>query len=178
MSKLVAVFNDRRTAKIACGLLTGKGCEDGHLALLEPSDDDGPRPALRHRGEAMAREAVRWGILGALIVEVPFVVLLTVLTLDVNIRVFMAATVWKIGAAFGAWLGSMAAQETGLDAEVAEYYEDHLRDGRWVLCVNVPRKMKPGARGVMIESDAIEVRDVVGSLEIKPSKAPRAIPRY
>ena len=173
MSKVIGVFNDRRTAKEACALLTEKGCQDRHLTLLALREG-ASQANLRHRGEAMVRGAVRWGVIGALAVEIPFVVALIVLPLDVNVRVFMAVTVWKLGAAFGAWLGSMAAQEQGLDAEVAELYEDHLREGRWVLSASVSRKQKPGARGAMIESDAIEVRDVTGSFDLKPSSMPQA----
>ncbi len=180
MSRVVGVFNDRRTAKLACELLTESGCEDQHLTLLEPVDDElfAPRPVLKHRTEAMIRRAVRWGVIGALIVETPVVVALMVLPVDVNARVFMAVTVWKIGAALGAWLGSMAAQDEGLEPEIAEVYEAHLREGRWVLSASVSDKQKPGARGVMLESDAIEVRDVIGSFELKPSRAPRSAARF
>ncbi len=174
MSKVVGVFEDERTAQLARCLLTDKGCEDAHLSLLAPAEGLLPQPKrLRQRGESMVRGAVRWGIIGALIIEVPSLIILMLLPVDANTKVFMGATVWKFGAAFGAWFGAMGAEERGLATEVAEEYEEHLLAGRWVLSANLKRRDRPAARGAILESDALEVRDVVGTFEIKPSPADR-----
>ncbi len=171
MSKVVGIFDDAEQALEARCLLTDKGCEDSRLILIGPAAGDlVPHATLKHRGETMLRSAVRWAVLGALIVEIPSVVLVLLLPVDVNVKVFMGATMWKFGAAFGAWFGAMAVQERGLEDGTAQVYEEHLQAGRWILSADVPRRQRPAARGAMIESDALEVRDVVGTFEAKPTQ--------
>jgi hypothetical protein len=85
----------------------------------------------------------------------------------VNVKVFMGSTVWKLGAAFGAWIGAMSAGERGLDSERAEDYEEELINGRRLLSVNVASRDRRFARGAILESGALEVRDLVGTFEVK-----------
>lgn len=166
MSTLVGVFEQDRGALSARDILTDA---DYHATVLRRSRDPyDPPTRFKHRGEVMLRAAVKWGIIGALIIEVPFLVLLFILPVDVNVKVFMASTVWKFGAAFGAWIGAMSAGERGLDAERAEDYEDELINGRRLLSVNVASRDRRFARGAILESGAVEVRDVVGTFEVKP----------
>ncbi len=115
----------------------------------------------------MRRPAVRWGIIGALVTEFPIVIAILFIHMDVNVKVLLAVTIWKFGAAFGAWLGAMAASEQGLEAEDAARYEKLLREGRWLLSVNAGTDDRRFARGAMLESDAIEVRDVHGTFDLK-----------
>ena len=176
MRQVVGTFAGRAALDAAGRLFAGAGYTDRELMLLSPPGGHEPVPVLAHRGESMLRAAVRWGILGALIVEVPSVITLLLLPVDINVKVLMAATVWKIGAAFGAWLGAAFAGEKGLDQEVAEAYQQHLAEGRWVLGADVQRRDRPFARGVMLESDAVDVRDVIGTFEIKGLRTPKRAP--
>ena len=82
---------------------------------------------------------------------------------------FMLASVWKFGAAFGAWLGIMYGGERGLDQDTAEDYEAHLAAGRWVVAADVRRRDRQSARGALVESGALEARDVRGTFEPKPT---------
>ena len=176
MRQIVGTFAGRAALDAAGRLFADAGYTDRELTLLSPPGEHERVPALTHRGESMLRAAVRWGIIGALIVEVPSVIALLLLPVDINVRVLMAATVWKIGAAFGAWLGAVFAGEKGLDEEVAEAYQQHLGEGRWVLGAKVRRRDRPFARGAMLESDALDVRDVIGTFEVKPLGAPKRVP--
>ena len=176
MRQVVGTFAGRAALDAAERLFAGAGYTDQELTLLSPPEHDEPVPALTHRGESMLRAAVRWGIIGALIVEVPSVIALLLLPVDINVKVLMAATVWKLGAAFGAWLGAAFATEKGLDEEVADAYEQQLGAGRWVLGADVRRRDRPFARGVMLESDAVDVRDVTGTFEVKRPRTPKRAP--
>ena len=53
------------------------------------------------------------------------------------------------------------------DAERAEDYEVELMNGRRILSVNVTSRDRRFARGAILESGAVEVRDVVGTFEVK-----------
>ncbi|MDA1036164.1 MAG: hypothetical protein O3B65_04705 [Chloroflexi bacterium] len=165
MSTLVGVFEQEQGAQSAREILT---YGDYDATVLRRSHDPYDAPVrFKHRGEVMLRAAVKWGIVGALIIEIPALALLLMLPVDINVKVFMGATVWKFGAAFGAWIGAMSAGERGLDAERAEDYEDELISGRRLLSVNVASRDRRFARGAILESGAVEVRDVVGTFEVK-----------
>ena len=175
MSKVVGIFEDEHAVVAARDILADAGYTP---TLLAPTQDAYELPTVfLQRGEMMLRSAVKWAIIGSLIIEIPSLVLLLMLPVDVNVKVFMGATVWKFGAAFGAWLGAMAMGERGLDAEIAAYYEAHLGVGRYVLSVDVSRRDRPFARGAMLESGSPEVRDVVGEFDVKPMPAATAVRR-
>ncbi len=168
MSQVVGIFNGPREAEEARDLIAGAGCRGTALTLLSPST--GPRTRLRHRGDVMLRSAVRWAVYGSLIVEVPTLIVLFILPVDINVRVFMGSTVWKIGAAFGAWLGGALVSEQGLDAETADEHESYLAEGLYILAASVRGADRPFARGAMIESGAADVRDVAGSFIVRSPK--------
>ena len=172
MHQVVGTFARRSELDAASRLLDAAGYR-AELTLLSPPEADRLAAPLAQRGELMLRAAVRWGISGALIVEVPSVIALLLLPVDSNVKVLMAATMWKFGAAFGAWFGAASAGERGLDQEVAEDYEARLEQGGWVLGAGVRRGDRPFARGVMLESDAFDVRDVIGTFETKPEPDPQ-----
>ena len=165
MSTLVGVFERERGVRSAREILADANYDA--TVLRRPHDPYDPPVRFKHRGELMMRAAVKWGIIGALIVEVPSVVLFWVLPVDMNVKVLMAAMVWKLGAGFGAWIGAMSAGERGLDAERAEDYEEYLINGRRILAVTVASRDRRFARGAIIESGAVEVREVVGTFEVK-----------
>ena len=172
MHQVVGTFARRSELDAASRLLDAAGYR-AELTLLSPPGADRLAAPLAQRGELMLRAAVRWGIIGALVVEVPSVIALLLLPVDINVKVLMAATMWKFGAAFGAWFGAASAGERGLDQEVAEDYEARLEQGGWVLGADVRRGDRPFARGVMLESDAFDVRDVIGTFETKPAPDPK-----
>ncbi len=173
MHLVVGTFAGRSAADAAGHLFDAAGIAPEELTLLVPPATGRAAVPLAQRGELMLRAAVRWGIIGALAVEVPSVIVLLLLPVDINVKVLMAATMWKVGAGFGAWLGAASAGERGLDQEVAEDYEARLERGGWVLGIDVRRGDRPFARGVMLESDAFDVRDVIGTFEAKPVPGPK-----
>lgn len=170
MSHMVGTYTRASAADAARDLLMDAGYMADRVVLLSPNQagENIPPLHLRQRGESMVRGAVRWGIIGALVTEVPLVIALLFLPVDVNVKVLLASTVWKFGGAFGAWLGVMAASEHGLESEVASRYELLLNNGAWVLSADVRRKHRSFARGAMLESDALDVLDVHGTFEVKP----------
>ena len=165
MSTLVGIFEQEEGARSARDILSYADYDA--TVLRRPHDPFDPPVRFKQRGEVMLRAAVKWGIIGALLVEVPSLAVLLLLPVDVNVKVLMGATVWKFGAAFGGWIGAMSAGERGLDAERAEDYEEELMSGRRILAVNVARRDRRFARGAILESGALEVRDVVGTFETK-----------
>ena len=174
MTRIVGIFEDGQGTRAAQQLLAGAGYRPG---LVAPSPDEVAAPTLlKHRGEAMFKAALRWCILGSLIVEVPTLLILFALPVDMTVRVFMGATMWKFGAAFGGWIGLIMAEEQGLDSDLAAEYESHLSSGRSVLSADVRRGDRPFARGVMVESGAVDVRDVVGTFEVKVPPARKTAP--
>ena len=163
MSSIVAIFEGERGATAARDILEQAGYTP--VVLKSSHDPYDPPVEFRHRGELMLRAAVKWGIIGALVIEIPALILLLILPVDLNVKVLMGSMVWKFGAGFGAWLGAGSAAERGLDTERAEDYERELVSGRHVLTVNVSSRDRPSARGALIESGAIEVRDLIGTFE-------------
>ncbi len=176
MTAVVGVFDEREAAIAAEELLDAAGF-GARIAVARALPDDAPGPPrLERRGERMLRGAVKWGILGSLLVEGPSLVAVIAFPLDLNVKVLVAATMWKFGAAFGSWIGAMAATEEGLDDEVAAEYEHHLACGRSLIAVDVPARLRPGVRGALLESGALGVRDVRGAFALKrPARSARGV---
>ena len=104
MNTIVAIFEGDRGANAACDILDAAGYTP---VLLTPSHDPYGAPIeFRHRGELMLRAAVKWGIIASLAIEVPALILLFILPVDVTVKVLMGSMVWKFGAGFGAGLGA------------------------------------------------------------------------
>jgi hypothetical protein len=165
MSAIAAIFDNERSANAARDILADAGYPS--VVIKASHDPFDPPVELKHRGELMLRGAVKWGVIGALAVEIPSLIVLLFLPVDVNVKVFMAATMWKFGAGFGAWLGAAFTSDRGLDAERAEDYESELARGRRILAVNVRNRDRLFARGALVESDALEVRDINGTFELR-----------
>ena len=123
----------------------------------------------------MLRAAIKWCVLGSLVVEIPTLIALLLVPLDINVKVLLGATLWKFGAGFGAWLGAMSAGEQGLDDERAAEYEGLLAEGYSLVAVDVPPRRRPGVRGALLESGALSLRDLRGTIALKPPAAPRPI---
>jgi hypothetical protein len=164
MSKLVVgVFDDLGGARAAEAVIASTG-RPSTLVAAGPDGLGFAGPLLR-RGDILLRTMIRWGVIGALIIEAPWLIALLMLPVDTNVKVFLAATVWKVGAIFGAWFGVIAAEERGLLPEHIDEYERHLADGRCLLAADVRWAERPHVRGAMLESGATDVRDVVGTFE-------------
>ncbi len=171
MTAVVGIFDRREAAVAAEELLDGAGFGE-QFGVTRASPDDYVTPRLARRGETMLRAAIKWGILGSLIVEVPSVIAILAFPLDLNVKILLAATVWKFGAAFGSWIGAMAATERGLDDEVAAEYEYHLACGNSLIAVDVRDRLRPGIRGILIESGALSVRNVRGAFVLRRPPQP------
>ena len=161
----MGTFNSWSSAQVARLLFLEAGQRPEDLVLLSAVDEDAP--LLRQRPECILRSGIRWAVIGALAVELPVVAALLFLPVDAGVRIFMAASVWKAGGLIGAWIGVMLGQDHGLEPEVARRYERLLRRQWVVLAVHVPRRMLRHARGMLVESGAMEVRDVEGTVEAK-----------
>ena len=176
MTAVVGIFEHRTAAVAAEQLLEEAGFGD-RTGVTYVLPDDGPAPpCLKRRGESMLRAAIKWGIWGSLIIEVPSLIALLVYPMDINIKILLAATVWKFGAAFGSWIGAMSAGEEGLDDEHAAEYEALLAAGYALIAVDVRARHRPGIRGALLESGALSLRDVRGSFVLKqPPGTKRAV---
>lgn len=94
----------------------GYGPDD--VALVSATEAGGA-PVLRLRPESIFRWAVRGALIGALAVELPVALLAFVLAIDASIQVFLASTVWKLGAVMGGLIGVLLGQERGLEPDLA-----------------------------------------------------------
>ena len=167
---LAATFTDEPAARRARELLRGATpASDASLLSWAAGEEHGPSsaPALRQRAECIFRWTAWGAAAGALAVELPVLATVFLLPIGFNIQVFLAATLWKMGVVLGAMVGVLLGQEHGLEPEVARLYETHLREGRLVLAVRVRRRDLPHARGILLESGAMEVRDEEGTFEPK-----------
>jgi len=136
-----------------------------------------PEPRLLGREESILRAAVRWGLWGSVLVELPSLVAILLLSVDVNVKVLLAATVWKFGAGFGAWLGAMAGAQRGVGGEVAAAYQAQLDAGQWLVAVSAPSQGVRHARGALLESGALEARDIEGTFEARQPRRQPTTPR-
>lgn len=176
MNTIVALFDDEAAARRAHQALRAAGLAGHQLALLAPGHLPRARAdasVVLAKGDSVLGTAVRWGIIGAVGVEVPLLALTIALPVDVNVKVLIGATAWKFGAAFGVWLGAMAGAEHGVDGELARDYEMQLRNGRWLIAAAVMARSARHVRGALLESGALEVRDVDGTLEMRRVAAGR-----
>ena len=172
MTAVVGVFDDRACAEAAERLLADAGLGE-RTSAAHPADGSPPR--LARRGERMMRAAIKWCVLGSLIVEIPTLAALILVPMDINVKVLLGATLWKFGAGFGAWLGAMSAGEQGLDDERAAEYEGLLAEGYSLVAVDVRPRRRPGVRGALLESGAISLRDLRGTIALKPPAAQRPV---
>ena len=175
MSQIVGIFQRPSEAEAAHALIADAGYREPRLVLLRPVDAREPLVRFCHRGELMLRSALRWAIYGSLMIEVPGLLLLFLLPVDTTVKVFMGATIWKFGAAFGAWLGGALASERGVDEETADEYESYLAEGLYIIAADVQSKDRPFVRGAMIESGAGYARNIEGSFIMRTPRSPTTV---
>ena len=169
MASIVGLFPEQPGAEAIVSLLDRAGYGSAQVAIMGPAGATSVTPPLLERGESMLRSGVRWAIAGALAVEIPFVTIFMFLPTGGAVKFLILASAWKLGAIFGAWLGMMFGGGRGLEQETAEDYSRHLGAGRWLVAADVPRRDRSWARGAMLESGALEARDIPGTFEPKPT---------
>ena len=132
---------------------------------------------LEGRGEGLLRPLLWGALLGSAVVEVPVLAWLF-LGVDhqtaaavgmslASLRLLVASTVWKLGTVVGGFVGTAVALERGVDADALRRYEEHLARGDLVVAARVSPRGVRNARGIFIESGALEVRDVSGSFAVQ-----------
>ena len=89
---------------------------------------------------------------------------------------FLASTVWKLGAVMGGLIGVLLGQERGLEPDLARRYEGQLREGRHILVARVRERDLPEARGMLVESGALAVVDGEGTFELKGAARAHRVP--
>lgn len=119
---------------------------------------------------------------GALIVELPvlFWLLFVVdaataeqwgMTLG-GLQLFLGSTAWKLGAVVGGFAGAAAHVGDGVGPDAIRGYETSLAEGKLVLAAHVRAFGGPNARGILIESGALELRDIKGTLQVLETQPP------
>ena len=115
--------------------------------------------------------ALRGALIGSLAIEVPVLICVLLAFDSWAIQVFLASTLWKIGALFGGLLGAVVGSHRGLEGAVAHRYEKYLDLGAIALAARVEHLDAPQARGIFIESGAFDIRNVEGQFIAKDMAA-------
>ena len=187
--QVVGLFPREESAVEAATLLRSAGYGPRDLDLV--SIDAGRQPdlpdlpdllsrvrlgRLMERPEGMWPAALRWGLLGSLVVEVG-VLIWVLLTFDSwAIQVFLASTCWKLGAMFGGMLGAIVGADAGLESQAVRRYEKHFAVGAIALAARVRGPDRMMTRGAFIESGAFDVRSVEGRFIAKKARPNDGVP--
>ncbi|MBI4329171.1 MAG: hypothetical protein HY685_04830 [Chloroflexi bacterium] len=182
--QVVGVFPSEWLAWEAAGTFSGAGYARRSLTLLAPTDVPQRPPAvarrvqtvaLMERAEAPLRAMLRWAVIGAVAVEVGVMLPVLVLVESAPVELFLGASVWKLGAFFGGFVGLFLGEGQGLEPRFLRHYEGQLALGASLLVARVRGRDLPWARGVMIEGGSSEVRNVEGTfVALKDSAAKNA----
>ncbi len=180
--QIVGLFVREGGVVEAARMLHAAGCSSSNLDLVSQGDLYRPElhPLLRHvrigrlfqRPEGMWPSALRWGLIGSVLVEIPVLIWVLLAFESWGVQVLLAATLWKIGTMFGSILGAIAGKDQGLESRVARGYEANLAQGSLVLAARVNHWDAPHTRGILIESGAYDVRNVEGRFVVR--RAPGA----
>ena len=170
MTAIVGVFDDRSAAAAAKQLLEAVGFGEKVDVTQALSADDSGWPRLARRGETMLRSAIKWGIWGSLIIEIPSLIALLIFPSrrerqDSARCDGPGSSALRSAHGSGRWLSPRRAWMTRTAAD----YEAHLADGRTLVAVDVRSRHRPGIRGALLESGALSVRDVRGTFVLKPA---------
>ena len=191
---IAAVFPAEGLAVEAARLLRDSGYRERRLGLFarfpgegeaRPSSDAaGPvqTEKLRDGGDLMWRLALRGALWASGAVFAVSLVVAVVWLESLSSRVFLVSTVWKIGAVVGGFVGFFMAYERGVSAELAHFYLENMRLGRVIVAARVGSSAAEcqHARGLLLESGAIDVRDIEGTLEAvsaRRHRRPSLLPR-
>ena len=188
--QVVGVFTGEARAVEAATLLRAAGYGPGDLDLVAGQHSLAAchdllcrvrSVRLMERPEDTWPTALKWGLIGSLLVEVGVLAWVLAAFDSWGVQVLLAATLWKFGALFGGLFGAIAGADRGLESPSVRRYERHLAAGRVALAARVRDRDKMLARGAFIESGAFDVRSVEGrfiarkspSGEGDPLRAPR-----
>ena len=159
----------------------GYAPSDLDLVSREPVTGPGALSPLRHVRLGRLMEipegtwpvALRGALIGSCVVEVPVLICVLLVFDSWGIQVFLASTLWKIGALLGGMMGAVIGSSRGLESQVAHRYEKYLSQGVFALAARVDHKDAPQARAIFIESGAFDVRNVEGSFIAKEAPTPK-----
>ena len=153
--QVVGLFNEECYVTEAARLLRGAGYGWSDLDLVSPG-------RLMHRPEGMWPCALKWGLIGSIVVEVPVLIWVLLAFDSWGMQLFLAVSLWKFGTLFGGMLGAIAGSDRGLESNVARRYEQHFAHGAVALAARVDQKDAPQARVIFLESGAFDIRNVDG----------------
>ncbi len=168
---LIAAFNSEALLGEAVGLLREAAYKRSEIRVasrntlrnlsLNGSAKYKRTARLTDTPAALLRYALVGALIGSLIVEVPVVLWLAISQVEsVGMQVVIAVGVWKLGAVVGGLFGLMYGQDHGMDPDVAIEYEGYLKQGAYLVLINVRGERAYKARGILIESGATQVRDL------------------
>ena len=182
---IAGVFTSEASLRGAVELLRlgrGRGdvCVMSHDALRDPSLTGSARCVtvkdLREPGEMQLRMALRGALWGSIVGIVVSAVAAFILFEPASTRMLVFGVAWKLGTFIGVYVGMFIGAERGLPREVAGHYLEHLAHHRLVLVAR-SRHDAVNVRGILLESGAVEVRDVKGTFEAVPvPEPPRHVP--
>ncbi len=149
-------------------LVSKKAVNDSHLLTLLRHVHLGK---LMERPEGMWPCALRWAIIGSVVVEVPVLIWVLLAFDSWGIQLFLGLTLWKFGTIFGGILGAIAGANRGLESGVVHRYEKHFSQGAFALAARVKHCDAPQARGIFMESGAYDIRNLEGDFRAKKEPA-------
>ncbi len=185
MSQLVAaIFPSKASALAALGMLEGAGYLSRRVVLLaQDVDRDGAGPVTGPRyvsaanlvesGELVLPMALKGAVVGSAIVFFLSIIFSLLLVKSLSHQLMIISMVWKVGGMVGSYVGLAVGYERGMSSEMIRYYSKQVELGRVVLATRVRRRHLSNIRGILLESGALEVRDVQGSFEAKRRAAPK-----
>ena len=142
--QIVGLFLREESAGEAAGMLHAAGYGSFDLDLVGDGFPKQPdlHKLLHHvrlgrllqRPEGMWPCALRWALIGSIVVEIPVLVWVLLAFDSWGIQVLLGSTIWKVGTLFGAILGAIAGKERGLESRDARRYETSLAQGALGVC--------------------------------------------
>lgn len=170
--QVVGLFRTEESVVEAAQILNASGYHPTDLDLVstEPLHDPSLPLVSRHvrlgrlmeRPEGTLPYALRWAVIGSLVVEIPVLIWVIIAFGSWGIQVFLGSTLWKFGAFFGGLLGAIVGADRGLESEAVHRYQEQLALGAFALAARVEHRDAPYARGIFIESCAFDIRTVEG----------------
>ena len=145
-------------ARADLDLVTQERVRDWRLPLVTKPVHGG---RLMERPEGALRCALRWALIGSLVVEVPVLVWVLLAFDSWATQLFLGGTL------FGGFIGVVIGMDRGLEPEAAERYRKHLAQGSFVLAAKVHQRDVPHARGILLESGSFDVRTIEGNFIVQ-----------
>ena len=180
MRQIVGIFSDKNSADSASELLFDAGYKQKKCQLysLENiANDNSAYPFNNNKkvketfkfldnGDVTLKLAINGTIIGAIIVFLFSFLGAWLMVDDLSTRILISGTLWKCGAVIGAFVGIYWAYERGLTPEYNSYYLKNLQVGKILVAVQPKSPHASIVRGILIESGALEVRDLRSTMEV------------